>query len=268
MSDAARLVTADELERFPDDDYKYELVEGRVIRMSPTRAVHGFVVAPLLADMARHAAAHSLGVAFTDVGFRLASDPDTVRAPDVAFIRRERLSAALPRGFWQGPPDLAVEVLSPDDRPGDVRDKVAEYLARGVPLVVVIDPDERTASLFRRSAAPVTIDADGVLDLDEVVSGFRCRLRELFEFCPATSACSLGGSPPDNRRVSRPRARLSEARQMAGSAMFRCATRQTSPASAGPCDRGHRRRHDTEQSLMARPIRPYGGPSRTPATSG
>jgi Uma2 family endonuclease len=181
MSDAARLVTADELEHFPDDDYKYELVEGVVVRMSPTGAVHGFVVAKLLADMARHVAAHSLGVAFTEVGFRLASDPDTVRTPDVAFIRRERLPAGLPRGFWQGPPDLVIEVLSPDDRPGDARGKVAEYLAHGVPLVVLVDPDERTASLFRRSSAPVTIDADGVLDLDDVVSGFRCSLRDLFE---------------------------------------------------------------------------------------
>jgi Uma2 family endonuclease len=182
MSEAIRLTTATELEKFPRDNRRYELVAGRLFPMTPVGWMHGAIVTRLLVRLGGHVESGRLGVAFTEVGFRLASDPDTVRAPDVAFIRRERLPTGLPRGFWQGPPDLAIEVLSPDDRPGDIRDKVAEYLAHGVPLVVVVDPDERTASFFRRSAAPVTIDADGVLDLDDVVSGFRCGLRDLFEF--------------------------------------------------------------------------------------
>lgn len=181
MSEAMRLTTATELEKFPRDDRRYELVAGRLVPMTPVGWMHGAVVTRLLVRLAGYVESTKLGVAFTEVGFRLASNPDTVRAPDVAFIRQERLSAGVPRGFWQGSPDLAIEVLSPDDRPGEIRDKVVEYLAHDVSLVVVIDPDDRTASVFRQSSPPVGIDADGVLDLDDVVPGFRYRLGDLFE---------------------------------------------------------------------------------------
>ena len=182
MSDTTHLVTADELEKLPDDDHRYELVEGRVIRMSPTGAVHGWLVMHFGARLTKHVQSTGIGLVFTELGFRLSSSPDTVRAPDLAFIRRERLAdAALPRGFWQGPPDLAVEVLSPDDRPSDVRTKVAEYLAHGVPLVVVIDPDARTVTTHRRSVPPLTLGTADLLDLDDVVPGFGCRIREIFE---------------------------------------------------------------------------------------
>ena len=182
MSDTTHLVTAEELEKFPDDDYRYELVEGRVIRMSPVGVVHGSSVLRLGARLIGHVDARRLGLVLTEVGFRLSSSPDTVRAPDLAFIRRERLpEGALPRGFWKGPPDLAVEVLSPDDRPSDIRSKVAEYLERGVPLVVVVDPDQRIVTVHRRSAPPITLGTADVLDLDDVVEGFRCNVRDIFE---------------------------------------------------------------------------------------
>jgi Uma2 family endonuclease len=116
-----------------------------------------------------------------EVGFKLASNPDTVRGPDIAVIRRDRVPSPTPRGFVTGPPDLAVEVLSPGDRPGDVQQKVAEYLARGVSLVVVIDPEASTVSVSRGSTAPVVLSDDDILDLGEVVPGFRCSVREIFE---------------------------------------------------------------------------------------
>jgi Uma2 family endonuclease len=181
MSDTTHLVTAEELEKLPDDDHRYELVEGRVIRMSPTGVVHGRIVARIGARLTVHVDARGLGLVLTEVGFRLSSSPDTVRAPDLAFIRRERLpEAGLPRGFWQGPPDLAVEVLSPDDRPSDVRTKVAEYLTHGVPLVVVINSDERTVTAHRGSAPPVTLGPADLLDLDDVVQGFSCEVQDIF----------------------------------------------------------------------------------------
>ncbi len=181
MSDTTHLVTAEELEKFPDDDYRYELVEGRVIRMSPTGTVHGWLVMNLGSKLTQYTNARRLGLVLTEVGFRLSSSPDTVRAPDLSLIRRERLpEGALPRGFWHGPPDLAVEVLSPDDRPSDIRTKVAEYLTYGVPLVVVIDPDDRSVITHRPSAPPITLGAADVLDLDEVVQGFRCPVQDIF----------------------------------------------------------------------------------------
>jgi Uma2 family endonuclease len=181
MSEATRLFTAEELEKFPDDDYKYELVEGRVIRMSPTGAIHGWLVGGLLSKISEYARIRGLGFAFTEVGFTLAVRPDTVRAPDVSFVRRDRLPpGGLPRGFWKGAPDLAVEVLSPDDRPSEMRAKVAEYLRFGVPLVVVIDPDEKIVVIHRALAQPITLQTGDVLDLSDVVSGFQCSLREIF----------------------------------------------------------------------------------------
>lgn len=181
MSEPARLVTADELARIPDDDHRYELVAGRVIRMSPTGGVHGCLVLRLGSFLREHVETHNLGRVMTETGFKLASNPDTVRAPDLSFVRRERIPpSGLPRGFWDGPPDLAVEILSPDDRPSETLAKVDEYLTMGVRLVWVVDPDEERATAYRRWAVPVTIGVDEELDGGEVVPGFRCPLRRVF----------------------------------------------------------------------------------------
>jgi Uma2 family endonuclease len=182
MPHPARLVTAEELERFPSDDRRYELVKGRVVRMSPVGSRHGGVTIGLAFLLVQHVRAHALGAVVTEVGFVLATKPDTVRAPDLAFIRRGRIPATgLPRGFWKGSPDLAVEVLSPDDTPSEVRTKVDEYLRYGVPLVLTVDPDEKTVAVFRANAAPATLGMDQQLDLSDVVPGFRCDVRGIFE---------------------------------------------------------------------------------------
>jgi Uma2 family endonuclease len=183
MPNAARFVTAQELERYPEDDWRYELAEGRVIRMSPVGYEHGRVVARLLYLLERHFRSHrTLGAAMTEVGFKLASDPDTVRAPDVAFLRHERIPAPPARGFVNGPPDLAMEVLSPDDTPSAIGAKVDEYLSQGVTLVVVVNPDEKTVTSCRRLLPPVTSrSGDERLDLDDVIPGFSCSLEEIFD---------------------------------------------------------------------------------------
>lgn len=181
MPDASRLVTAEELERFPSDDRRYELVEGRLIAMTPVSFLHGRTVMRFGSMLERYARERKLGDVLTEVGVVLKKNPDTVFAPDIAFIRRERVPAVTPRGFWKGAADLAVEVLSPDDRPGEIRKKVSEYLRRGTPLVLVIDPEKRLVSKWAQSSAPVTLtDADG-LDLGEVIDGFNCRVREIFD---------------------------------------------------------------------------------------
>src|SRR5262245_24574572 len=179
---SAHLVTAEELERRPEDDYRYELVEGRVIQMSPVGYQHGTVVAQLMFLLMRHLEGRDQGYVATEVGFKLASKPDTVRAPDVSFVRKDRIPSPAPRGFFQGPPDIAFEVLSPDDQPADVRTKVHEYLSRGVPLVVVVDPDNRSVTCHRPAAAPVTTRTpEDVLDLGDLIPGFTCRLQDLFD---------------------------------------------------------------------------------------
>jgi Uma2 family endonuclease len=180
MSKTTALVTADELERLPRDDRRYELVDGRVIPMSPVNFQHGKVVLQLGFLLSRYLRSQPVGVVVTEVGFRLAFGPDTVRAPDIAFIRTDRIPANA-KVFFTGPPDVAIEVLSPDDRPADVRAKVDQYLARGVALVVVVDPNQRTVTTSRLTTPTATVHADEVLDLSDVIAGFRCPLREIFE---------------------------------------------------------------------------------------
>jgi Uma2 family endonuclease len=182
MRESPRLVTAEELERFPDDDYRYELVEGRVIRMSPVGWQHGKVVMRFGAVLADYVHQRKLGEIVTEVGFVLASNPDTVRAPDLAFMRRERIPAVDPRGFWRGAPDVAVEVLSPDDLASEIRDKVEEYLRAGVTVVLVVDPDQQTVSIHRRLSPPIVLQGAGAaLEIDDLVPGFRCALGSFLE---------------------------------------------------------------------------------------
>ncbi len=182
MSEAARLVTAEELERMPDDDYRYELVEGRLIRMSPVGLDHGRIVARLLFLLSRHLNDRPAGIVATEVGFKLASNPDTVRGPDISFLRNERLPRRGTRGFLKDPPDAVVEVLSPEDRPSEMRRKVAEYLAKGVVVVLVVDPRREAVTCHRPEQSPAMLRAaDDLLDLDDVIPGFHCRLREIFE---------------------------------------------------------------------------------------
>jgi len=181
MSDATRLVTAEELERFPDDDYRYELADGRLIRMSPAGWEHGRIVARLLFLLTQHVRSGHLDELATEVGFTLRSNPDTVRAPDVAFVRRERMPSGRLRRFWIGPPDMAVEVISPDDRPRDICAKVEEYLICGVLAVVIVDPDKAAVTIHRRLSPPVMVSGDDDIDLDDIVAEFRCRPREIFD---------------------------------------------------------------------------------------
>jgi Uma2 family endonuclease len=184
MADTSRLVTAEELERMPEDDYRYELVRGRLIRMSPAAPLHGRVAMAFGMLLGAHVKARNLGVVFPEVGFKLAFNPDTVRAPDMAFVSRTRMPRWDVRGFYKGPPDLAVEVLSPDDRPADVRDKVDDYLTHGTPIVLVLDPDEQSVTAHRRFMQPLELTTDDTLDLNDIVPGFRCRVGEIFDQGP------------------------------------------------------------------------------------
>ncbi len=183
MSEAVRLVTAEELERMPDDPLnRYELVEGRLVRMSPVGFDHARIVARLIFLLQRHLDGRGLGVVVTEMGFTLASNPDTVRAPDIAFLRNDRLPSRGTRGFPEQSPDAVIEVLSPDDRPSEVRRKVENYLEKGVPLVVVVNPEDATVTSIRSKGPAVVQQAEeDVLDLGDVIPGFSCSLREIFE---------------------------------------------------------------------------------------
>ena len=173
--------TVDDLERLPDDDYRYEVWDGELTRMPPAGGRHNEVETDLA--FALRLAAGEQGRVYTgDAGFRLTERRSI--SPDVAFVRRERLPPATERvGFLPVMPDLAAEIRSPSDEDEDVQIKVARYLALGVRLVWVLDPQRRTAEVHRPDAPSrsLSADRDEALEGEDVVPGFRLPLRELFE---------------------------------------------------------------------------------------
>ncbi|MCK6459040.1 MAG: Uma2 family endonuclease [Planctomycetes bacterium] len=169
--------TAEELLRNPHIGH-CELIRGELHMMVPPGAEHGWIAARILVAIANHADSQGLGKVYSETGFVLARDPDTVLAPDVAFVRSER--ARTSRAYFEGAPDLAVEVLSPDDRPGYVRDKVAEWLEAGTRAVWVVDPRDRTVVVHEPRRKPVTRAEDDTLGGGDVLPGFEMPVRAIF----------------------------------------------------------------------------------------
>jgi Uma2 family endonuclease len=171
-------VTDEELQRLPRDGRKYELVDGE-IRVSPAGMRHGQVAVRLVVRLGAHVAEKNLGeVLDSSTGYRLPGG--NVRSPDVSFVQAARLPGGIvPKGFGELAPDLAVEILSPEDDPRALLDKVGEYLKAGVRLVWVIDPEIGGAAAYRSLTAVQRIGKGGNLDGEDVVPGFSCPLAAL-----------------------------------------------------------------------------------------
>jgi Uma2 family endonuclease len=182
MGHTERLVTANDLLSLEKAGKSTELVRGRLIVREPPSTHHGRVQASLNVLVGSYVRAHALGAVFgQDTGFKIASDPDTVRAPDLAFVDRTRVAQIPRRGYAALAPDLVAEILSPEDRPGAVLAKAGEWLEAGVRLVWVIDPDRQVASVYRDDRSMMTVSSDADLDGEAVLPGFSFRLSELFD---------------------------------------------------------------------------------------
>jgi Uma2 family endonuclease len=181
MSTTPTLTTADELFVMPDDGFRCELVRGEVRRMPPAGSEHGAVIMNIGTPLDQFVKANSLGVVFgAETGFKIASEPDTVRAPDLAFVRRERIpEEGIPQGFWPGAPDLAVEVVSPSDTYTEVEEKVHDWLNAGTRIVLVLNPRTRTVAVYTSHTDVVRLTESDTLDGGEVLPGFTCRVAEL-----------------------------------------------------------------------------------------
>ena len=176
-----RPMTADELLNMPDDRFRYELVRGELRKMPFADHVHSERALAIGASLLIHARANRLGRVYgADTGFELA--PDHVRAPDAAFVRAERADAAQDSdGFFPGPPDLAVEVVSPDDLYMDVEEKIADWLDAGALAVVVANPSGRTVEIRRSRTDVVILNEDDVLEVQDVVPGWRMAVADIFK---------------------------------------------------------------------------------------
>ena len=175
-------LTADDLLKLPDDDHRYDLVEGELRRTAPAGGEHGGQAADFCADLISQVREHRLGRVFAaETGFRLHADPDTVRAPDVSFVRRERLAGGkAPVGFLPFAPDLAVEVVCPADTAEEVQEKIRDYLEAGTRMVVTVYPRIKTLAVHLPSGEIRTLGAADTFDAGDVVPGFRYSLADLF----------------------------------------------------------------------------------------
>jgi len=174
-------MTAEELLAMPDSGSRYELVRGELRMMAPAGGRHGRIAQRLLRRIGNFVEEHRLGETFAaETGFLLERDPDTVRAPDVAFVAAARLGElANHPGYLPLVPDLVAEVVSPNDRSSEVEERSMGWLAAGVPVVLVVDPQTKTIRTYR-SPRDIRVDADGFIDLNDVLAGYRLDVRELF----------------------------------------------------------------------------------------
>jgi Uma2 family endonuclease len=176
------LMTATDLLTLRLDHKSTELVRGKLVVREPPSTYHGRVQSTLNFLVVSHVRAAALGMVFgQDTGFKIASEPDTVRASDLAFVDRARVAQIPPRGYAAMAPDLVAEILAPDDTPGEVLAKVGEWLDAGVRLVWVIDPERRVATAYHADGAVATVASDSNVSGEPVLPGFSFRLAELFD---------------------------------------------------------------------------------------
>jgi Uma2 family endonuclease len=180
MATVESITTADQLFAAPDLG-RCELLRGELVMMSPAGSRHGFVAARIARLLMDFVESRGLGVVLgAETGFRIASNPDTVRAPDAAFIRKERVSGGLPKGFFPGAPDLAAEVLSPDDRASEVLAKVQNWLAAGSAAVWVADPETETVTIYSADGKAVVLKSGDALSGGDVLPGFSAAVAAIF----------------------------------------------------------------------------------------
>jgi Uma2 family endonuclease len=181
MTTGTRLVTAEELWAMPNTTRR-ELVRGEVRTMAPAGFDHGAVVINVSTPLAVYVKAHRLGLVLgAETGFVLKRNPDIVRGADVSFVQASRIPAGgRPVKFWEGEPDLAVEVVSPGDTADEVEEKVSDYLDAGTRMVWEVHARRKTVIVHRPRSQPTILQAGDTLDGGDVVPGFRLPVDDAF----------------------------------------------------------------------------------------
>lgn len=178
-----RPLTIEEYIRLPEEDmYVDELVRGRVVREPRPGYGHGRIALNIGAPLKFFVEGRQLGVVFMESGVVVERDPDTVRGPDVSFVRAERIPAeGVKTTFFEGAPDLAVEVLSPSNTKREMAEKMGEYFRSGARAVWTVDPRKRVVMVHESGTEPQIVHEDGELDGGDILPGFRLALADVFE---------------------------------------------------------------------------------------
>ncbi len=166
----------------PEDGSRYEVVRGELRKMPPAGSEHGYIALRIASRLERYVEANGLGRVYTaETGFKLASDPDTVRAPDAAFVSRVRVEGVgHVTGYWPGAPDLAVEVVSHGDTHAKVVEKALAWLEAGCRMVLVADPERRTVTSYRSLDDIHILTEGGAIAGADVVPGWELPVAEIF----------------------------------------------------------------------------------------
>ena len=179
MSTTTKLITGEELLAMGDIG-RCELIYGGVVKMSPSGFEHGEITNSIGTLLKNWNKQHKLGrVLGNDPGFRLERNPDLVRCPDVAFVEAQRVGDETPTGYFEGPPDLAVEVVSPTDSWADVESKVEMWLAHGCQSCWVVDPKNRSISLYHKDGSVRKFHETQTLE-DPLLPGFSTPVAAVF----------------------------------------------------------------------------------------
>jgi Uma2 family endonuclease len=176
-----QLMTAADLWQLPPSEHRRELVQGEVVETMPPGGQHGAIAVALAMLLRLWVRSVQGGYVGVEAGYILARSPDTVRGPDVSYVRAERIpSSGIPEGFWELAPDLAVEVVSPSETADEVREKVRDFLGAGTPLVWTIHPRTREVIVHTPDGLARTYAESDVLTFPDVLPGFSCAVAELF----------------------------------------------------------------------------------------
>jgi len=171
-------MTAEEFMNFDDDSHRHQLIKGELLTMPLPKRFHGRVAANLTMLLLQHAKANRLGDVQAESGYKVESDPDTVLGPDVSFISQERVDRS-DDGYYDGPPDLVVEVLSPGDRKSYVERKLSIWLETGTRSVWLVNPRRRTVEVISSMSDRRMLHEDDEL-VDDTIPGFRVKVSEIF----------------------------------------------------------------------------------------
>ncbi|HYO45769.1 MAG TPA: Uma2 family endonuclease [Gemmatimonadota bacterium] len=181
MTGVETLMTVDEFERLPDDEWRTELVRGRVVREPPATLDQGWLASRVSFVLTDFVNRHGLGETFLATGFVLFEEPPTVRAPHVAFVSRSRLpSREESVHFGRMAPDLAVEIVSPSSTATEILDRAVDYIDSGTPLVWVVEPSRRSVTVYHSRNEIRLLQEGDALDGYDVLPGFSVPVAELF----------------------------------------------------------------------------------------
>ena len=181
MTTASRFATAEELVAMPDNERR-ELYEGEVRAVPPANMRHGHVAVQISTHLTQYAKPRDLGYVVTESGYVLQRNPDTVVGPDISFLKKSRAPAGgLPEKFFEGHPDLAVEIISPRNSRQELEEKMRIYMRHGTALGWLVDANARTVEVYRPGQAVLRLGETEEIAGETAVPGIRCRVSEFFD---------------------------------------------------------------------------------------